>query len=91
MLLPSTQFGFRKAFSTKDANTRLANQILHAIDTQKKINWNVQKSEQKIRFRFHKIQIGNIISESKFMIYGLLQDIVSTKSATVHNICYEIV
>lgn len=52
MLLPSTQFGFRKAFSTKDANTRLANQILHAIDTQKKINWNVQKSEQKIRFRY---------------------------------------
>jgi len=46
MLLPPTQFGFRKGFNTEDAITSLTQTILHSIDTKKKNNWNIHGSEQ---------------------------------------------
>jgi len=45
MLLPPTQFGFRKGFSTEDAILSLTQTILHSIDT-KKNDWNIHGSEQ---------------------------------------------
>jgi len=48
MLLPPSQFGFRKGFSTEDAITSLTQTILHSIDTKNKNDWNIHGSEQSI-------------------------------------------
>ncbi|CAI6369861.1 unnamed protein product [Macrosiphum euphorbiae] len=64
MLLPPTQFGFRKGFSTEHGITSLTQTILDYIDTKKKNDWNIHVSEQ------------SILSESKTMICGVPQGTV---------------